>query len=357
MPECHVQPEMTLPDGTLPQPGSMAQRLRKLQKAAIIVRLLRAEGVDISLADLPDELQVALTQAMSALRYIDRNTLKLVVAEFVAELDDLGLAFPHDLTGTLDVLDGTISEATATRLRMQAGLGQSDDPWTRIAALDSARLVPILEEESIEIAAVILSMLKVAKSAELLGMLPGERARRITYAISRTGEVSPTTVQRIGDSLVKQLNTQAPRAFEGDAVERLGAILNFSPAATRDDVLEGLQTEDAGFANEVRKAIFTFANIPDRIDPRDIPKVTRDVDAAVLITALAACAGKQDESKASEFILANMSQRMATQLRDEIEAVGNVKDKDGEAAMTTVVGTIRELEEKGELLLLAEEDA
>lgn len=348
-------PEMSQPNARMPVMGNGPQYLRKLQKAAIIVRLLRAEGVEISLADLPDELQVALTEAMSAMRYIDRNTLRIVVAEFVAELDDLGLAFPHDLTGTLDVLDGTISEATAARLRMQAGLGQSKDPWVRIAALDSARLVPVLEEESIEIAAVILSMLKVAKSAELLGLLPGERARRITYAISRTGEVSPATVARIGDSLVRQFDAQAPKAFENGAVERVGAILNFSAASTRDDVLEGLETEDEEFATEVRKAIFTFTNVPERIDPRDIPKITREVDAAVLITALAACKGKAEETKACDFVLENMSQRMAAQMRDEMEALGTVKDVDGEAAMNTIVSAIRDLEEKGELLLVAED--
>ena len=36
-----------------------------------------------------------------------------------------------------------------------------------------------------------------------------------------------------------------------------------------DEVLEGLDAEDAGFAEEVRRAIFTFANIPARIDPRN----------------------------------------------------------------------------------------
>ncbi|MCG6904342.1 MAG: flagellar motor switch protein FliG [Rhodobacter sp.] len=351
-----MQPDIPLPGATLPPPSAPpTRRLSRRQKAAIVVRLLRAEGVTISLADLPDDLQVGLTEAMSAMRYIDRKTLQTVVTEFVSELDCIGLAFPRDVTGALHVLDGTLSDSAAAHLRNQAGIGTARDPWDRIADLDAARLLPILQEESTEIGAVMLSKLKVSKSAELLGMLPGERARRITYAVSQTGAIAPATVQRIGEALVAQLDAQAPTAFASGPVERVGAILNSSAAATRDRVLEGLQAEDQDFADEVRKAIFTFVNIPDRIDPRDVPKITRDVDAAVLTCALAAALPKPEEAKAAEFILANMSQRMATQLRDEVEGLGKVKEKDGESAMGGVIAAIRDLEEKGEIRLIVEE--
>jgi len=339
-----------------PMSAARPRVLTRRQKAAIVVRLLRAEGVEFSLADMPDDLQISLTESMSAMRYINRDTLQSVISEFVSELDAVGLAFPRDVIGALGVLDGTLSDSAAAHLRTQAGLGMARDPWDRIAELDATRLLPILEEESIEIGAVMLSKLKVSKSAELLGLLPGERARRITYAVSQTGGVSPRTVQKIGEALVAQLDAQAPSAFEHGPVERVGAILNFSAAATRDDLLEGLHSEDEMFAEEVRRAIFTFLNIPTRIDPRDVPKITREVDPLVLTTALAAAAPQAEAGKAAEFILTNMSQRMAAQLRDEMETLGKIKEAEGEAAMNAVVAAIRELEANGEVMLTAEEE-
>ena len=142
----------------------------------------------------------------------------------------------------------------------------------------------------------------------------------------------------------------------GGPVERVGAILNFSPSTTRDDVLDGLDKEDREFANEVRKAIFTFVNIPERIDPRDVPKITREVEQTVLITALAAAQGKEKETKAAEFILSSMSQRLAQQMRDEMETLGKVRAKDGEDAMNEVVTAIRAMEADGKLMLVAGED-
>ncbi|MGR3344722.1 MAG: FliG C-terminal domain-containing protein [Paracoccaceae bacterium] len=144
------------------------------------------------------------------------------------------------------------------------------------------------------------------------------------------------------------------RAFAEGPVERVGAILNFSLSATRDDVLDGLEQKDSGFAKQVRRAIFTFANIPDRIDPRDVPKITRIVDPVQLITALAAATG--DHEKVTEFILSSMSKRMAAQLREEMQDLGEIKEKDGEAAMTAVVIAIRELEASGDIFLVAEDE-
>jgi len=335
-------------------PASRTVKLSKRQKAAIIVRLLLSEKVDLNLTSLPEDLQECLTVEMAAMRFIDRATLRAVIEEFVNEIEDIGLAFPSGLEGALNLLDGAISASTAARIRRQGGVRSSGDPWETISGLDPTRLLPVLEQESVEISAVLLSKLKVSKAAELLGKLPGKRARQIAYAMSLTGAVSPEVVEKIGRSIAEQLDAQPATAFAEGPVERVGAILNFSPAATRDEVLEGLEQEDATFAREVRKAIFTFANIPKRIDPRDVPKITRGLDQAQLITALAAATGPLEEAR--DFILSAMSKRMAEQLREEMENLGSVKAADGEAAMNAVVSAIRELESAGEILLIAEDE-
>lgn len=337
-----------------PTSGAPGRMTRK-QKAAVIVRLLLSRGLDVPLKELPEEVQAELTLLLGTMRHIDRSTLSGVVDEFVEELEALGLTFPRGVAGALSVLDGKISPHTAARLRKEAGVRQTGDPWDRVRALDLKKLLPIAEAESIEIAAVMLSKLDTGKAAELLSKLPGPRARRITYAISLTSGISPEALDRIGLSLASQLDAQPDSVFDKDPVERVGAILNFSTAATRDDVLEGLDETDSDFAERVRKAIFTFTNIPARVAPRDIPKVVRQVDPIMLVTALAACNGAE-ETATAEYVLGNMSARLADSLREEVSDRGKVKPKDAEEAMNAVVSAIRELEAAGELLLLAGDD-
>jgi flagellar motor switch protein FliG len=230
------------------------------------------------------------------------------------------------------------------------------DPWERITALPVDRLMPILRDEAAEVGAVMLSKLPVAKAADILGRLPGDRARRLAWAVSQTGAVDPETVRRIGAALLADLDNQPQRAFDIGPVERVGAILNVSPALTREDVLQGLEAEDAGFAAEVRRAIFTFVHIPARLSPRDAPKVTRVVDQPVLVTALSAAQGKPGLDEVVEFLLANISQRLAQGLREEMATRGKVKEKEGEEAMAAVITAIRTLEAAGELTLVLPEE-
>ncbi len=339
------------------QPAPAGPRvLTPREKAAVIVRFLLAEGAEIPLSRLPDHLQASLTEQMSHMRLVDRQTLAQVVEDFLGELEQVGLAFPGGIEAALSVMGGHISANAASRLRRLAGASAKADPWDRLTALPAERLLPVLEEESTEIAAVMLSKLPVAKSAELLGKLPGDRARRVAYAVSLTGNVDPETVRRIGLSLASQLDALPPKAFETGPVERVGAILNVSPAQTREEVLRGLEAQDAGFAEQVRKAIFTFVHLPTRLSPRDVPKVIRILEQPVLITALAAAQSDSGTAAAAEFLLSNMSQRMAQGLREEMTARGKVKEKDAEEAMTAVITAIRQLEGAGELLLIRDDD-
>jgi len=328
--------------------------LSRRQKAAIVVRLLLAEGVTLPLTDLPEALQGELATQMSQMRYVDRGTLRRVVEEFADALGAIGLAFPGGIEGALAILEGAISPDIAARLRQQSGMVWTDDPWDAVAEFDADRLLPLLERESPEVAAVILSKLKVAKAADLLGRLPGDRARRITFAVGETADVAPETVRRIGLSLTAALKAEPPRAFLSRPADRIGAILNLSEAATREDLLRAMEEEDSRFADEIRRTIFTFADIPARIEERDVPAILRGVDQEVLATLVA---GADERSgAATEYLLENMSKRLAATLREEAGEIGAVKPRQAEEAQRAVLSQIRTLLDAKEIALRGGED-
>lgn len=348
-----------LPPGHATSPtGRAIRHLSGRQKAAILVQLLLAEGADLKLSKLPESMQNAISEEMCEVRLVDRDTLIAVVSEFVETLEQVGLSFSGGVGGALKALDGKLSPAAATRLRQMARARGVADPWERILSADNDTLLGLLEPESPEVAAVVLSKLPVRQAAELLGRMPGERARRVAYAVSLTEGINLRLVARIGNALATQLDDRPPPAFEAPSAKRVGAILTNATTRIREDLLTGLDQQDSDFAEGVRKAIFTFANIFERLKPRDVGKVLRDVAQSDLITAFA-FAGQQsgsDEAKSVEFLLSNMSQRMAATLRDEVEIRGKVRAKDGEEAMGIVVGSIRNLIELGDIELRSDEE-
>ncbi|MCG7521317.1 flagellar motor switch protein FliG [Ruegeria sp. Ofav3-42] len=335
-------------------PRVVPRALSSRQKAAVVVRLLLNEGADIPLEELPDDLQEKLTHQLGQMGLVDRVTLDSVAQEFAEALDGIGLSFPHGLAGALDAVSDKIAPATAARLRKEAGVRQVGDPWQRLREIPTEDLAEMAQAESTEIAAVMLSKLETPKAAQLLGHLPGPVARRITYAVSKTANVTPEAVERIGWSLAAQLDRRPATAFSDGPGARVGAILNQSAASTRDGLLTALDEEDTDFAAIVRQSIFTFAHIPARILPRDVPAILRSVDQADLVTALAGAAGDDDKA-AVTFLLSNMSTRMADNLRDEVGERGKVKLPETEEAMTQIVGAIRALVDEGAISLIEED--
>jgi flagellar motor switch protein FliG len=323
-------------------------RMPRAAKAAIVVRMLLSEGADLPLEELPDDLQSLLTRKMGEMGLIDRDTLRAVVAEFAHELGCVGLSFPRGLAGALDMMGNRISETTAAQLRRQAGMADGRDPWAAIRAESVETLLPIAQSESVEVAAVMLSKLDTQKAATLISKLPGPLARRVAYAVSLTREVTPEAVARIGAALAARLDNRPVFAFARGPEQRMGDILNAVSSERRDEVLSALEDSDPVFATGVRKALFTFADIPARVDPRDLPRVVREIAQDDLATALAhGRATGQDE--VGSFILSGLPRRMAEAIEEAVQDKGAVSRKAGEAACTAISGTIRQLQQDGEI--------
>lgn len=326
------------------------RRMGPQQKAAIIVRLLLGQGVSPGVQRLAPHHQTQLAHVISQLEAVDRQTLLDVVKEFTQRIDNLALSFPNGLEETLNLLEPHLGDGALSALRVAAERSEGQDPWVRIAKQPVMRLAPLLENESAEVCAVLLSKLTVAKAAELLSELPEDRGQILAHTVALTETITPELVERIGLHIAQVLEAIPPKAFPKTAAERVGAILNSTPQGARDKMLDGLTTRDAPFAKEVRKSIFAFAHIPMRVDPKDVAIIVRKADARGLTVAFAA--GLASSPLTVEFMLENMSKRLAEQMRDDAESLGTPKPEEGEAAMGDLISTIRDLEASGELELL-----
>jgi flagellar motor switch protein FliG len=111
--------------------------------------------------------------------------------------------------------------------------------------------------------------------------------------------VTPQAVDRIGQSLMAELDNKPERAFATLPEDRIAAILTAASDDLRDKVMNGLRETD-------------------------------------MIIALCHANGNGME-EVSEFIPSGLSRRMAKTTREEIEERGAVKTKEGEPAVTALV--------------------
>lgn len=322
--------------------------LSRGQKAAVIVRLMLAHGISAPLDRLAARQQERLARLMTTIDQIDRQSLAGVVDEFVDTLDGVALSFPRGLPDALDLLEPYLSANTREELASEANKKRGE-AWERLAALDIEELSHLIAEESAEVCAILLSKLPADKAAGMLAAMDPDEAENISQAVGITGTVSPHTVTRIGKALVAKLDAKPAPAFRVAAADRLGLILNAAKSGLREDLLNRLQAKDSVFAEEVRRTIFTFDHIPARLSGTDVPALVREVDGDTFTIALAAAMERMP--LAADFLLDNLSKRMAEGLREEAMALGAVDEEEGEDAMTQVITALRKLEETGEIKL------
>ena len=329
--------------------------LSRKKKAALVISYLMQEGAEVPLSNLPSDIQTELIEEISQLRLVDKNTLDTTLEEFSEELSQVGLTMGGGLEGALGLLDGKISKETSLKLKKEAGVKQFANAWERLKAASEEDLLPIVLSESIEVSAVLLSKLEVLTAAAILGKLAGEQARKISYSISTTKNVTTEAADRIGQSLVAQLDNKPDLAFNKDPADRVGTILTETTQDVRIEVLAGLERTDPEFAERVRDAIFTFEDIPKRIAAKDVIHFVRKVELDALSTALthAQSLGHFD---VIEFILSNITSGMADMISEEMSEGGKVSLKEGEAAINAVLGSIQKAVALGDFKWIVEEE-
>jgi flagellar motor switch protein FliG len=325
--------------------------LSRRQKAAVIVHLLVTGGADPGLRSLPPRMQKALVSDIASLRMVDRRTLAATVAEFAEELDGIGLHFPRDEGRVLAALDGQLSNEVVEELMAEFGDENEIDttgPWAALKTLAPDVLETFMSDESDEVCAIMLSKLEPKQAADILKRLPAERSEAVTSAFARTESVTPAAVARIGLALGRQSEAVPSIAFEEGPAARVAAILTASTSGVRNELLKGLDAGDPDFAARVRAAVFTFENVPQRISPRDVPRLLRGLNNDQVVALLGGTPPSVQD--AVTFVFDNISARLADQLRDEISERGTIPPEDGEAAMAALVAEVRRLEEAGELV-------
>ena len=109
--------------------------------------------------------------------------------------------------------------------------------------------------------------------------------------------------------------------------------------------MESLEIEEPELAEEIRKKMFVFEDIL-LLDDRAIQRVLREVDNADLAIALK---GANEEVQGA--IFSNLSSRLATMIKEDMEFMGPVRMKDVEEAQQKIVNIIRKLEDSAEIVI------
>ncbi|MEM6489555.1 MAG: FliG C-terminal domain-containing protein [Pseudomonadota bacterium] len=335
--------------------GKSARQLTQSQKAAVVIVALGPEISGPILETLDEGALRNFTGAMARLGLIDADTVRLVIAEFLDAIHTHDSLVRGGLAAAREMLEPHIAEGLLTRILDDVDSPSASNVWKKLGKVNDDALAEYLSREHPQTAAVILSKLSSEHAGRVLNRFDPDRAREVVQGITRAQSLDVNVIEAIGASVSRDfLATNAHTAPRRDPAERVGAIMNYTSAETRDHILGYLEQHQPEFAEEVRRKMFTFNDIPKRMQPRDMAALVREVERETLLRALRY--GQELGSEAFDFILSGISSRIAEQIRDEIRDIDKPRRKDGEAAQAAVVASVRALEARGELRLAAPDD-
>ena len=243
-------------------------------------------------------------------------------------------------------------------LQRSLGDNRADEIISRLAAtierrpFEFLRRTPpeqihvFLRNESPQTIALVVANLHTTLAASVLSLLTPEEQADVAMRVAQMGETRPEVVAQI-ESVMKQKlsNVIAQEYSSAGGVKSLADILNQSDRSTERNVLDQLAQTNGELAEEIRLLLFTFEDVV-KLDDRSIQMVLKEVDQKDLAIALR---GVSEDVRGR--IFANMSERGAELLKEEIDFQPPQRRRVVEEAQGRIVGVVRRLEESGAVVI------
>jgi flagellar motor switch protein FliG len=208
--------------------------------------------------------------------------------------------------------------------------------------MDPPTLARFVKSEHPQTVALILSHLNPAQSAAVLGVMDASARADLAIRIAKLGQISPAVMGRISDIIGRRLKSLGDVNREPSGGPRAVAeIFNQLDSTLSDEILAQIGELNADIGDSIRQKMFVFDDLLS-VDAAGVKELLARADRRQLTTALK---GASEELR--KHLLQGMSQRGATMLLEDMEALGPVKIRDVEAAQQTLIGVVRQLESEG----------
>ena len=317
-----------------------------VQKAAILLIALGPEKSASIFKHLKEEEIEELTLEIANTRSISPQTKEDVLNEFY----QVCLAQQYIAEGGIgyakELLEKALGEEKAQGVISKLTASLQVRPFEFVRKTDPSQLLNFIQDEHPQTIAMILSYLSAGQAAVIIGALVPEKQADVAKRIAMMDRTSPDVIKEVERVLERKLSALVNQDYTiVGGVDAIVNILNTVDRGTEKHIMETLEIEEPELADEIRKKMFVFEDIL-LLDDRAIQRVLRDVDNNDLGVAL-----KAANEDVQNVIFKNMSKRLATMIKEDMEYMGPVRMKDVEEAQQKIVGIIRKLEDSAEIVI------
>ncbi len=315
------------------------------EKAAILLSALGPTTTKLIFKHMKDNDVKRMINTMSSLSKSPIWMVKKVLEEFYSAInEDSDLLFSENKGR--DFILGTLGEDRAKQLLGQiVDVGQSNT-LESLELVDTRTLANFLINEHPQTIALICAHLPVEKKVDVLRKLPEGLQAEVVLRVANLDFVSPELIAQLDDVLKTELSTLGSIDTQQlGGIEPIADMLNLMDKNSEKNIMARVEEKDPELAEEIRKLMFVFEDVIF-VDDRGIQELLKIVDNQKLVIALKTA---PDDVKTK--LYKNMSNRAATLLKEDLDAMGPTKISDVEKAQQDIVQQLKDLETKGKAII------
>ena len=311
-------------------------------RAAIVLASLGTE-MAARVGEHLDERQVrALADVISRMPPVDSESRAAVLRDFAGACS--GSAFIGGPEYASEFMSAALGPREgADRLAPAPAPGVQ-----RLYALNELKprsLWRLLEGETAQTVAVILTHLTAAKAAELLVEMPEDLRADVAFRAAHLAPLSPGALDALAsafDGAAASTGTADRRGSDSLFEFLVDVVTELDQEACRQ-VLAGIRERDASLCQAIDDRLFTFEDTMKLAD-RDLQTVLRSLDTKLIATAL-----KGSPEPVRQRALENLSQRSQEVLIQEMELMGPTPLADVATAQRDVAAAARRMAQNNEI--------
>lgn len=319
------------------------------EKAAVLLMVLGEDTAGDIISKLDEKEIQSIGNYMSYLGNVDSETMDKVSQEFYENLS----------AGTAGV---TIAGKDFIKNALLKGLDplkvaeimdnislpgeETGGGLETLMMLDPKTIVNFLRNEHPQTAAIILAHLEAGRAAEVIKIMPDKIRAEIVLRLATLERIVPGVIKDLDEAL--QAEFSATGAVEGSkigGINTVAEILNQLDHATESSILAEVEENTPDLAENIRNLMFVFADLI-KLDDRGFQLILKEIPQQELLMAL-----KTASEALKEKIFKNMSQRAATMLKEDLEALPPQRLSDVEKAQQGIITIVKKLEEEGKIVL------
>lgn len=298
---------------TLPALSSAPRSQNGLRRSALLMRALGAKAAPVWAQLSPDEA----ARISAEMQDLPDN-----------EIEERGI-----LRSYLDAMRAAPGHAAP----MPQGV------WADLSRREGAEIVHLIENESPQVIALILSRLSPEAAARAVRALPRTMATEALKRLLDLGAVHPGALKALEKALQIEMSPAINPAANGGHAQ-VAEIFDRLDSQSEQSLLSALDGAEPGAGEKIRALMFTFDDLA-RLDPASLQTILVNVDRAVLTIAL-----KDAADAVTDAFFQNITQRAGELMRDDIASTGPVRRSEIEAARAEVLTIARTLVKRGDIL-------